>query len=46
MALEKGILTEDVLDHGFEPSEGLTLSKKIMDHSRGSNWMLHIGIKL
>ncbi|KZR69271.1 hypothetical protein PMIT1313_01732 [Prochlorococcus marinus str. MIT 1313] len=46
MAPVKGILTEDVLDHGFELSEGLTLSNKIMYHSWGSNWMLHIGIKL
>ncbi|KZR75459.1 hypothetical protein PMIT1323_01750 [Prochlorococcus marinus str. MIT 1323] len=46
MVLVMGILTEDVLDHGFEPSEGLTLSKKIMDRRRGSNWMMNIGIRL
>ncbi|KGG24746.1 hypothetical protein EV13_2671 [Prochlorococcus sp. MIT 0702] len=46
MVLVKGILTEHVLDHGCEPSEGLTLSKKIMDQRRGSNWMLNTGIRL
>ena len=44
--LVEGILKENVLDHGFEPAELLTLPRKIMDHRRGSNWMLNTGIRL